>query len=120
MTDSALILTFDCIGMSFICLFQEEESGGAAELGLSNVGGVFVVLIGGLSIACIIAFCENLWNKRQQKRAALLVSHYFISIRAALNHKPQNYSKRRLSGKHAPSSEIQLLLVAYNEQVDPL
>ena len=47
--------------------------GGAAELGLSNVGGVFVVLIGGLTLACVMVFFEVLWNKRQQRRAALLV-----------------------------------------------
>ena len=47
--------------------------GGAAELGLSNVGGVFVVLIGGLTLACVMVFFEVLWDKRQQRRAALLV-----------------------------------------------
>ena len=53
--------------------FQELTEGGAAELGLSNVGGVFVVLIGGLTLACFMVFFEVLWDKRQQRRAALLV-----------------------------------------------
>ena len=50
------------------------QEGGAAALGLSNVGGVFVVLIGGLTLACVIAFFETLWNKRQIRKAAILVS----------------------------------------------
>jgi len=51
---------------------KELAEGGAAELGLSNVGGVFVVLIGGLTLACVMVFFEVLWDKRQQRRAALL------------------------------------------------
>jgi len=50
---------------------KEVQESGAAALGLSNVGGVFVVLIGGLTLACIVAFCESLWNKRQLRRAAI-------------------------------------------------
>ena len=53
------------------------QEGGAAALGLSNVGGVFVVLIGGLTLACVIAFFETLWNKRQIRKAAILVSTLF-------------------------------------------
>ena len=49
------------------------QEGGAAALGLSNVGGVFVVLIGGLTMACVIAFFETLWNKREIRKAAILV-----------------------------------------------
>ena len=30
-------------------------------MGLANVGGVFVVLIGGLLIAGLISFCEFVW-----------------------------------------------------------
>ena len=56
--------------------FKDVPESGAAALGIGNVGGVFVVLIGGLSLACIIAFCENLWNKRNVRRAALLVSFH--------------------------------------------
>lgn len=51
------------------------QEGGAAALGLSNVGGVFVVLIGGLTMACVIAFFETLWNKREIRKAAILVRH---------------------------------------------
>ena len=54
------------------------QEGGAAALGLSNVGGVFVVLIAGLTVACVIAFFENLWNKREMRRAAILVRFHNV------------------------------------------
>ncbi|KAG0715855.1 Glutamate receptor ionotropic, kainate 2 [Chionoecetes opilio] len=40
------------------------KTGGAAELGLANVGGVFVVLIGGMGVAAFMAICEFMWNAR--------------------------------------------------------
>ena len=61
--------------------FQELTEGGAAELGLSNVGGVFVVLIGGLTLACVMVFFEVLWDKRQQRRAALLVRKEQVKLK---------------------------------------
>lgn len=39
-----------------------SASDGAAELGIGNVGGVFVVLICGCSAACILGIIEFLWN----------------------------------------------------------
>jgi hypothetical protein len=47
------------------CYVATDSS--AAAFGLANVGGVFVVLVGGLIIACIIAFLEYLWSNRQKK-----------------------------------------------------
>lgn len=35
---------------------------GAAELGIANVGGVFVVLLFGCMFALIVAICEFMWN----------------------------------------------------------
>ena len=32
------------------------------DLGIDNVGGVFVVLGAGCLVALVIAFCEFLWN----------------------------------------------------------
>ena len=61
-------------------MFQEVQESGANALSLSNVGGVFVVLIAGLTLACITAFFENLWNKREQRRLALLVNQYSVPI----------------------------------------
>ena len=42
-----------------------SKSSGAAELGLDNVGGVFVVLIGGMVMAAFMAVCEFMWNARE-------------------------------------------------------
>ncbi|KAL3278738.1 hypothetical protein HHI36_016268 [Cryptolaemus montrouzieri] len=42
-----------------------KASGTANELGLANVGGVFVVLMGGMGVACIIAVCEFIWKSRK-------------------------------------------------------
>ena len=46
---------------------QVAVDSSAAALGLANVGGVFVVLVGGLIIACIVAFLEYVWSNRQKK-----------------------------------------------------
>ncbi|KAK9880188.1 hypothetical protein WA026_010060 [Henosepilachna vigintioctopunctata] len=37
----------------------------ANELSLANVGGVFVVLMGGMGVACITAVCEFVWKSRK-------------------------------------------------------
>ena len=42
-----------------------KASSTANELGLANVGGVFVVLMGGMGIACVIAVCEFVWKSRK-------------------------------------------------------
>ncbi|CAG0882501.1 unnamed protein product [Cyprideis torosa] len=48
------------------CKDEAAKSGGSAnELGLANVGGVFVVLLGGIGIACLIAVCEFIWKSRK-------------------------------------------------------
>ena len=44
-------------------MVQDEASAStaASELGLANVGGVFVVLIGGLATAMLLSLCEFAW-----------------------------------------------------------
>nr|QNL15101.1 ionotropic receptor 4 [Aulacocentrum confusum] len=42
-----------------------KGSSAANELGLANVGGVFVVLMGGMGVACVIAVCEFVWKSRK-------------------------------------------------------
>ncbi|XP_045623949.1 glutamate receptor ionotropic, kainate 2 isoform X4 [Procambarus clarkii] len=44
---------------------SSTKTSGAAELGLANVGGVFVVLLGGMGIAAFMAVCEFMWNARE-------------------------------------------------------
>ncbi|XP_071747530.1 glutamate receptor ionotropic, kainate 2 isoform X1 [Lepeophtheirus salmonis] len=55
--------------------FSEERGGGvckkdddraqANELSLANVGGVFVVLLAGMGIACLVAVFEFIWKSRK-------------------------------------------------------
>jgi hypothetical protein len=45
-------------------LWQEKPESGAAALGLENVGGIFLVLVVGLSISCIVAALEYAWSRR--------------------------------------------------------
>lgn len=50
------------------CVSQDDtskSSSAANELGLANVGGVFVVLMGGMGVACVIAVCEFVWKSRK-------------------------------------------------------
>lgn len=42
-----------------------SASDSAAELGVDNVGGVFVVLASGCTVALIIGMLEFLWNVRK-------------------------------------------------------
>ncbi|KAF4521437.1 hypothetical protein B566_EDAN010594 [Ephemera danica] len=42
-----------------------KSSSAANELGLANVGGVFVVLLGGMGVACVIAVGEFVWKSRK-------------------------------------------------------
>lgn len=42
-----------------------KSSSAANELGLANVGGVFVVLMGGMGVACVCAVCEFVWKSRK-------------------------------------------------------
>ena len=37
----------------------------ASELSLANVGGVFVVLMAGMGLACLIAVFEFIWKSRK-------------------------------------------------------
>ena len=55
------------VKISFVFLQTDDKkgSGSANELGLANVGGVFVVLLGGIGIACLIAVCEFIWKSRK-------------------------------------------------------
>ncbi|XP_076307933.1 glutamate receptor ionotropic, kainate 2-like isoform X2 [Tachypleus tridentatus] len=48
------------------CIKEEASlSGSASELGLDNVGGVFVVLSSGLCMACLIVVLEFTWKLRK-------------------------------------------------------
>jgi len=44
---------------------DDERVSKANELSLANVGGVFVVLLAGMGLACLIAVFEFIWKSRQ-------------------------------------------------------
>lgn len=49
---------------------EAKDQSTANELSLRNVGGVFMVLVVGLLLACIIACCERCWKKRLGRKPA--------------------------------------------------
>ena len=53
--------------LDFISVFQREDDrvSKANELSLANVGGVFVVLLAGMGLACLIAVFEFIWKSRK-------------------------------------------------------
>lgn len=58
-----------------------KSSSAANELGLANVGGVFVVLMGGMGVACVIAVCEFVWKSRKvavDERVGFYNEHGFV------------------------------------------
>lgn len=46
------------------CTEESKKSSSVTELSLGNVGGVFVVLLGGLSLSFFLAICEFVWKER--------------------------------------------------------
>ena len=44
---------------------EKEAGGGNAQLSLAQLGGVFIVLVGGMAIAIIIAVFEFAWKRRK-------------------------------------------------------
>lgn len=44
---------------------EESKGGQVTELSLANVGGVFVVLLGGLGLSFLVAICEFMWRARK-------------------------------------------------------
>lgn len=48
-----------------LCQKDDTESANSGELGMANVGGVFLVLMLGCGASLIIAIFEFLWNTRE-------------------------------------------------------
>lgn len=67
---------------------------GAAELGIANVGGVFVVLLFGCMFALIVAICEFMWNVKkvavEEKITPFeaLKSELFFALNLSITTKP--------------------------------
>lgn len=52
----------------------KKSSGSVTPLKIDNVGGVFVVLLGGLSFSLFVAIMEFIWKSRQGKLEQVNVS----------------------------------------------
>lgn len=50
------------------CSREEQKESKANALGVANVGGIFVVLLGGLALAVFVAIIEFLWKSRRNAR----------------------------------------------------
>ena len=78
--------------------FQKEDTRAnkASELSLANVGGVFVVLLAGMGLACLIAVFEFIWKSR--KLASSENVRHSSLVAKALSHTNENmfYVPRRL------------------------
>jgi len=46
------------------CVRDDKADQKASALGVENVGGIFVFLIGGLSVAILVAVMEFVWNSK--------------------------------------------------------
>lgn len=47
---------------------DDKNKKDANALGVTNVGGVFVVLVGGIIVGCFVAMCEFLWKARKNAK----------------------------------------------------
>ena len=63
------------------CDSEKSKKGGHNELGLQNVGGVFVVLVGGLGIAFVISILEFIHKSRKNAEDDRVTPIYFIPYR---------------------------------------
>lgn len=66
-----------------LCEKDDTESASSGELGMANVGGVFLVLMLGCVASLIIAIVEFLWNVRdvavrEKVRFPFIQSLYFL------------------------------------------
>ncbi|XP_024216292.1 glutamate receptor ionotropic, kainate 2 isoform X2 [Halyomorpha halys] len=89
-----------------------KSSSAANELGLANVGGVFVVLMGGMGVACVIAVCEFVWKSRKvavEERASFCTG-MASEIRNAIHCKNNDPTKEALESKTPEKKDVPVFL----------
>lgn len=65
---------------ALVCeMADDKKKDSANELGLANVGGVFVVLVVGLCLSFLVAMLEFIWKARQSAdRTVKTNSNYYL------------------------------------------
>ncbi|XP_074662536.1 glutamate receptor ionotropic, kainate 2-like [Tubulanus polymorphus] len=58
------------------CNRDDKKESKANELGVENVGGIFVVLVAGLALAVIVAVIEFIWNSKHNAQTDRLCSKH--------------------------------------------
>lgn len=95
---------------------DDSKGGGVTELSLANVGGVFVVLLGGLGISFLVAIAEFMWRARRggksrDKMCEEMMSDLKFALACKRSTKPaaKSRSQRRGRSRH-------LLLLSQEQQ----
>nr|QGW50663.1 ionotropic receptor 21 [Propsilocerus akamusi] len=86
---------------------QSKSTSTANELGLANVGGVFVVLMGGMGIACVIAVCEFVWKSRKvaiEEKEISLCSEMASELRFAFKCSSKQRGQRSTQEGSSPNN----------------
>ena len=102
---------------------EDTHANKASELSLANVGGVFVVLLAGMGLACLIAVFEFIWKSR--KLASSENVRHSSLVAKALSHTNENmfYVPKRLDRqlvvKNAPVAIAMALAASYQPPMDP-
>ena len=50
---------------SYFCKQGGDGDANSGQLGLANLGGVFIVLMGGVILSCLLAVAEFMWEARK-------------------------------------------------------
>ena len=109
---------------AFFLQKEDTRANKASELSLANVGGVFVVLLAGMGLACLIAVFEFIWKSR--KLASSENVRHSSLVAKALSHTNENmfYVPKRLDRqlvvKNAPVAIAMALAASYQQPpIDP-
>ncbi|XP_022103507.1 glutamate receptor ionotropic, kainate 2-like [Acanthaster planci] len=87
------------------CMVEPTNNQDANELGLSNIGGIFLVLIAGVVLGILVAVAEFIWKSRQNAEidrkslCAEMMSEFRFACRC--NGKPR--SQRNIDHKYMPA-----------------
>ncbi|CAG2162470.1 unnamed protein product [Oppiella nova] len=85
-----------------------KSSSSLAELGLKNLGGVFLVLLGGSIVALLMAFCEFLYKIRKESKdeniMGVLLEDFKFAMMCQTSSKPtrsKSKSEKSLNGSRS-------------------